>query len=216
MADLALHIDAFWISPYAMSSFVALEELGVPYELVEVSMADAEHRLASYAAPTGRVPALVHRGAAPGGRDLWLAESQAIDEYLAELFPPPQHSRLYPEDRVERAIARQIQAWVRSDLLPIREERSTHTIWYGSATPPLSPKALATRDKLVRAANAWLGERTQLFSSWSVADADLALMLRRVVADELPAPLVRFVETQLARPSLAKWHTHARPPYRPY
>jgi glutathione S-transferase len=100
--------------------------------------------------------------------------------------------------------------------LPIREERSTHTIWYGSATPPLSPKALATRDKLVRAANAWLGERTQLFSSWSVADADLALMLRRVVADELPAPLVRFVETQLARPSLAKWHTHARPPYRPY
>jgi glutathione S-transferase len=216
MSDLALHIDAFWISPYAMSAFVALEELGVPYDLVEISMADGEHRLPSYAALTGRIPALVHRGAGPGGRDLWLAESQAIDEYLAELCPPPAHPRLYPEDRVERAIARQIQAWIRSDLMPIREERSTHTIWYGTARAPLSPAGVAARDKLVRAATAWLGDRTQLFSSWSIADADLCVMLRRVIADELPAPLVRYVETQLARPSIAKWHTHARPPYRPY
>jgi glutathione S-transferase len=109
-----------------------------------------------------------------------------------------------------------IQAWIRSDPMPIREERSTHTIWYGTPRAPLSPAGLAARDKLVRAATAWLGDRTQLFTSWSIADADLALVLRRVIDDELPTPLVRYVEAQLARPSMAKWHTHARPPYRPY
>ncbi len=214
--SLTLFIDAFRISPYAMSAFVALEELGAPYELAELSMPEAEHRQAGYRALTGRIPALLHRGL-PGG-DLWLAESQAIDEYLAELFPPPAHPRLYPEDRVERAVARQIQAWVRSDLMPIREERSTHTIWYEPTRTPLTPKGQVARDRLVRAATAWLGDRDQLFTTWSIADADLALMLRRLVAngDEVPTPLASYVARQFSRPSLARWDTHVRPPYRPY
>lgn len=216
MTDLALHIDAHWISPYAASAFVALEELGVPYDLVEVSMADGAHRDASYAAITGRVPALVHRGAGRDGADLWLAESSAIDEYLAELFPPSTHPRLYPEDRMERALARQVQAWIRSDLMPIREERSTHTIWYGTERAPLTPAGIAARDKLVRAAKTWLEGRTQLFKTWSIADADLAIMLRRVIHDGVPSELNSYVQRQLARPAMAKWHTHARPPYRPY
>ena len=32
-------------------------------------------------------------------------------------------------------------AWVRSDLMPIREERSTTTMFYERATKPLSPAA---------------------------------------------------------------------------
>lgn len=214
--SLALHIDAFWTSPYAVSAFVALEELGVPYDMVEVSLADREHRRPEYAALTGRVPALLHRGLPSG--DLWLAESQAIVEYLAELYPPPRHARLLPEDRVERAVARQIMAWIRSDLMPLREERSTYTIWYGFAAQPLSERGREARDRLVRAATAWLGDREQLFATWSIADADLALMLRRLVAngDEVPAPLAAFVARQFARPSLAKWDAHARPPFRPY
>ncbi|MBX7193312.1 MAG: glutathione transferase [Sandaracinaceae bacterium] len=216
MSDLALYIDAFRTSPYALSAFAALEELGVPYELVEVSLADGEHRLPSYAALTGRIPALVHRGAAPGGADLWLAESQAIDEYLAELFPPPAHPRLYPEDRVERAIARQIQAWLRSDLMPLREERSTPTFWYGIPRAPLSEDGIAARDTLARAASTWLGDRTQLFEHWCIADVDLAIMLRRVLHDDLPAPLAHYVEMQLTRPAIVKWDAHERPPFRRY
>ncbi len=214
--SLSLHIDAFWTSPYAMSAFVALEELGVPYEIVEVSLADSEHKRPSYQALTGRVPALVHRGLPTG--ELWLAESQAIVEYLAELYPPPAYTRLFPEDRVERAVARQIQAWIRSDLMPIREERSTSTIWYAPSSTPLSEKGRAARDRLVHAASAWLGDRERLFTTWSIADADLALMLRRLVAsgDEVPDPLKAYVARQFARPSIAKWDTHPRRPYRAY
>jgi glutathione S-transferase len=56
---------------------------------------------------TGRVPSLRHK-------DFWLAESSAIIEYLDEVTEP-KHS-LFPKDPQQRARARQIMAWLRSDL----------------------------------------------------------------------------------------------------
>ncbi len=50
----------------------------------------------------------------------------AIAEYLEERFAPPQWGAQYlPARFTKRARARQIQAWLRSDLLPLREERPT-------------------------------------------------------------------------------------------
>lgn len=211
MSELNLYIDHHWISPYAMSAFVALEELQVPYALKELSMPRGEHRGPQFAALTGRVPALQHG-------EFWLAESQAIDEYVNDLFGSPERS-IYPQDARERAVARQIQAWIRSDLDAIRSERSTYTIWYEKATEPLSEKGQAAAARLLRAANAWVGERDQLFAMWSIADADLALMLRRLSASDanaLPANLARFVAHQWSRPSLARWDAKVRPTYTPY
>jgi hypothetical protein len=95
MSDIHLYIDHHWVSPYAMSAFVALEELKVPYTLKELSLAAGEHRGAQFEALTGRVPALQHG-------EFWLAESQAIDEYVNDLFGSPALS-IYPLDVRERA-----------------------------------------------------------------------------------------------------------------
>lgn len=206
-----LFIDRFWISPYAMSCFVALEELRVPYTLQELSVGDGEHRGPGYEALTGRIPSLKHGS-------FVLAESQAICEYLNDVFGNGE-STLYPRDVQARAVARQIQAWIRSDLDAIRAERATHTIWFAKATAPLSEKGLAAQAKLLRAASAWVGDRTQLFETWSIADADLALMLRRLSASDpsaLPENLARFVAHQWTRPSLAHWDAKVRPAYVPY
>ena len=131
MEPLTLYVDGFWISPYALSAFVALEEKGLPYTVKEVKLNKKEHRQSEYRAHTGRIPALQHG-------DYWLAESSAICEYLAETFPFPKHPRLFPEDLRQRGICREVQAFVRSDLMPIREERSTHTVWYEHTKKPLS------------------------------------------------------------------------------
>jgi glutathione S-transferase len=213
MSALTLYVDAYWISPYAFSAFVALEELKVPYTVKEIALQAGEHRLPGYGSPTGRVPALQHG-------DFWLAESQAIGEYLAESFPPPQHPRLFPVDVRERAIARQLQAWVRSDLLPIREERPTTTLWY-PRTPaaPLSEKGRAAADRLIKALTPLIRPGAgSLFAEWCLADADVGLMLQRLNlnGDPLPAALEAYAEAQWARPSLAKWNSHARIPYVPY
>jgi glutathione S-transferase len=119
----------------------------------------------------------------------------------------------------DRARARQIMAWIRSDLMPIREERATHTFFYGHPVRPLSAAGRAAAAKLVAAASAFIPDgRASLFDSFSIADADLAMMLMRLVGnkDEVPAKLRDFVATQWQRPSVREWVEHKRAPYVPY
>jgi glutathione S-transferase len=212
MEPLTLYVDSHWISPYALSAFVALEEKGLPFTVREVSLPKKEHQSASYRARTGRVPVLQHG-------DYWLAESQAIAEYLAETFPFPAHPRLFPEDLKERGTCRELMSWVRSDLMPIREERSTYTVWYEHTKEPLTEGAQAAVARLLSACEALITDgRTTLFKQWCIADTDLTMMLMRLHSngDVLPKKVQAFAEANWARPSVRKWNEHQRPPFVPY
>jgi glutathione S-transferase len=211
-SDLTLWVDAFWISPYAFSAFVTLEEKGLPFEVQEIAMHRAEFRAPEYVrrSVTARVPTLRHG-------DFHLSESSAIDEYLEEAFPD--RPRLFPREVQQRARARQIMAWVRSDLMPLRDERSTETIFYGLPTEPLSEKGRSAAAKLLTAAEAFLpAGSTSLFGRFSIADADLALMLQRLGKNGHPLPdrLQRFVDGVWSRPSVRKWVERKRPTFVPY
>ena len=212
MEPLTLYVDGFWISPYALSAFVALEEKGLPYTVKEVKLNKKEHHAGEYLAHTGRVPALQHG-------NYWLAESSAIGEYLAETFPFPKYPRLFPEDLRQRGICREVQAFVRSDLMPIREERSTHTVWYEHAKTPLSDAGKAAADRLFKIADRLIGEgKTTLFDAWCIADTDLAMMLQRLNlnGDPIPRKLKAYAEAQWLRPSVAKWNDRKRSAYEKY
>ncbi len=212
MAELLLFVDAFWISPYAMSAWVALTEKRVRFEVREVALHRKEQQAPGFPSPTGRIPALRHG-------ELWLAESSAIAEYVDELFPAPAHPRLLPADRRERAVCRELMAWLRSDLGPLREERPTTTLWYERASKPLSESARAAAARLVRAVEPLVLEgRANLFDEWCLADTDLALMLQRlqVNGDPLPPKLAAYARSQWLRPSVAAWTAHARVPYVAY
>ena len=214
MEPLTPHVDGFWISPYAVAAFVALKEKGVPFTTREVNL----HELAQHQpdfqtrSVTGRVPVLEHG-------DFRLSESSAIVEYLEDTFPAPQYPAVLPAAPRDRARARQIMAWIRSDLMPIRDERATHTIFYKPATEPLSAAGRAAVAKLIAAASAFLDAvpagRTTLFDTFTIADADLAMMLQRLIANnhEVPAKLVAFAKAQWQRPSVRAFLEHARPPY---
>jgi glutathione S-transferase len=212
MADLTLWVDAFWISPYAFSAFVALEEKQLPYAVEEVAMHRAEHRAPDYArcSLTARVPMLRHG-------DFHLSESSAIAEYLDDTFPgtPP----LLPGDPRQRARARQVMAWVRSDLMPIREERSTNTIFYEPATEPLSARAQQAAARLLAGTESLLSPgATSLFGAFSIADADLTLMLQRLGKSGhlLGDKVQRFVDATWSRPSVRKWVDRKRATFIPY
>jgi glutathione S-transferase len=212
--DPILYGDAFWISPYVFSCFVALREKGVPFSVVEVSLADGEQRRDAYRARafTGKVPALVHG-------DFWLTESSAIVEYLEEAFPTPAHPALLPTNPLARARARQLMSWIRSDLLALREERPTTTMFYAKATTPLSTAGAAAAAALVHVAEAVIPQTSDsLFGTWSIADADLTFMLHRLILndDPLPAHLRRYAERQWQRPSVQEWVARERRPLRPY
>jgi glutathione S-transferase len=204
-----LYGETMWISPYVFSSFVALREKGVPFEVVEVALVENAHRDAAYreAAPTQRVPSLDDAG-------FRLAESSAIAEYLEERFPPPEHPRLFPADLRARAVARQIMAWLRSDLGALRDERSTVTMFYRFELNPLSAAAQRDADKLIElCAHLLPANGGPLFGDWSLADSELAFMLHRLIltGEEVPPRLRAYAEREWQRPSAQAYVAHARP-----
>jgi glutathione S-transferase len=211
--SITLYGEKYLISPYVLSCFVALKQKVLPFELKTISLGDKEQLHPSFARSlTAKVPALEHDG-------FWLAESSAIVEYLEDAFPAPKYVRVLPEAIHDRARARQLMAWIRSDLMPIREERSTNTIFYEKATTPLSPAGRAAADKLLRVAGELLPRgKTHLFGTFTVADVDLALMLQRLIksSDDVPAHLRDYADAQWAHPSVKEFVDFARPAFVPY
>jgi glutathione S-transferase len=204
---MLLYVDANFASPYALAAFVSLVEKGLTFDIETLDLVAHAHHDPSFARTsiTRRVPTLVHDGFA-------LSESSAICEYLDETFPG---TRLYPTDPRDRARARQIQAWVRSDLMPIRDERPTFVVFCGAKRPALSEQGRETADALFSAALALLDGRTDnLFGDWSIADVDLAMMLQRliVLGDPVPERLIDYATEQWRRPSVQQWIHQSRPP----
>jgi glutathione S-transferase len=208
-AACTLYGENLWISPYVFSSVVALREKGIPFDIVEVSLGDGQHLEAPLRdrSITARVPSLEHAG-------FHLAESSAIAEYLDETFPPPGSPPLLPSTAHERARARQLMAWMRSDVPALRDERSTVTMFYRFKLPPLSPAAARDAAKLVRVAEQLIPhDGGPLFGVWCLADSELTFMLHRLIrnGDNVPAPVRAWADRQWSRPSVQEFVTHPRP-----
>lgn len=200
---ITLWSDADYFSPYVMSVYVALAEKGLPFALKTIDLSRGENRQPEWQGYglTRRVPVLEVDG-------FELSESSAITEYLEECFAPPEWERIYPLDLQKRARARQIQAWLRSDLMPIREERSTDVVFAGVKKPALSETAQRAASQLMDTATSLLAHGNQnLFGEWCIADSDLALMLNRLVlnGDDVPQQLVDYASFQWQRASVQRY-----------
>lgn len=204
---MILYVDTQFASPYAMSAFVALRVKGIEFETRRIDLAASQHMAPSYAAAslTSRVPTLVNG-------EFSLSESSAIAEYLEESQPG---ARLFPSTVEARARARQVQAWLRSDLLALRQDRSTVVVFYRPTAAALTPEGQAAADKLIRVASALLAHGgPNLFGDWCIADTDLALMLNRLVlnGDPVPEKLAAYAKRQWQLPAVQEWVGFERPP----
>lgn len=206
--NLQLFIESRFLSPYALSAFVALHEKALPFSVHCLDLDRGEHQRADYASLslTCRVPTLVDGGFA-------LSESSAICEYLEEQYPAPQYAAIFPPTIRARARARQIQAWLRSDLMAIRQERPTEVVFLEASEQPLSTAARTAAARLFAAADTLLADgASYLFGDWCIADTDLALMLNRLLlnGDAVPEKLARYARQQWQRPSLQRWVKEAQ------
>jgi glutathione S-transferase len=197
---LLLHGESTWVSPWVFHVMTALEEKQLPYKLELVPLPIPPEKKAVLAERTvlGKIPILVHG-------DTWLSESLAISEYLAETFRFPDHPRLFPEDLTERARARAIMSYVRTDMMAVREARPTSSLFGAPVFTPLEGKAKVQAAELVGLASARIKPgATTMFATWSIADADLALALMRLIknGDPVPEHIRHYAEAQWARPSV--------------
>ena len=121
---MRLYVDSNFLSPYAMSAFVALKTKGIKFELSTIDLNAKQNLTDDYfqASITSRIPTLVDG-------TFSLSESSAISEYLEEIKPNP---NIFPANLQDRAKARQIQSWLRSDLLALRQDRTTEVIFLRS------------------------------------------------------------------------------------
>ena len=209
--SLVLHIEPNWISPYVFACYVTLREKGLAFDAVPLEASKNETRAADYLAltVTGRVPTLVHDG-------FGLGESTAIIEYLDEAFPA---LGVLPKSPLDRARCRQLMSWIRSDeTAALREERSTHTMFYAPATTPLSAAAERAANKLVEVTERVLRPGApHVFDAWSIIDSELAFILHRLLknGDPVPAAVKAWAEAQWERPSVRAFLALPRPPAAP-
>ncbi|WP_376699782.1 glutathione transferase [Pseudomonas bharatica] len=175
------------------------------FETVPVDLDQGQNQADDYSrlSLTQRVPTLVHNGFA-------LSESSAISEYLEDLYP---ERPVYPRDPRQRARARQVQAWLRSDLMPIREERSTLVVFYGVKQGHCRRRAGGGTQADRGGAGVVAGGAEYLCGEWSIADADLAVMLNRLIlnGDEVPQRLKDYAARQWQRASVREWAEKVRP-----
>ncbi len=162
-----LYTDSQFLSPYAFTVFVGLHEKQIPFEIATIDLGQQGQFEISFVEKslTAKVPVLEHN-------DFALSESSAILEYLEELYPD---TAIYPKDIQARARARQIQAWLRSDLVALRTERPTDVIFIQPKSTPLSEEGKKAAEKFFFVAEKLLASDAEfLFGSWSIVDAELA------------------------------------------
>lgn len=204
VAPMRLHVDSRFLSPYALSAFVGLRAKGLRPELVRVDLDAGQQHGCDFALAsiTQRVPMLAHDG-------FHLGESSAIVEYLDDTLPGP---ALLPRDARQRARARQVQAWLRSDLGALRDQRNTEAVFLEPPLTPLDASGEAALRKLIAVAEVLVDPaRETLFDAWSIADVDLALMLMRLRHEPqaLPQPLRDYARRQWEHPAIREWLTLA-------
>lgn len=195
------------MSPWVFHALVALEEKKLSYklEVLPLPLPDATRAKLAAKAILGKVPILVHGEA-------WISESLAISEYLAEQFPSTEgYPRLFPDDLVQRARARQVMSWLRTSLVGLRADRPTTNVFGRPTVRGLSEKGKLDAEELLRVAGALIKPgMTRMFAEWSIADADLALALMRLIGsqDQVPEHLVQYALAQWDRRSVKRYIAH--------
>jgi glutathione S-transferase len=209
---LLLNLESHFVSPYGFACYVTLVEKKLAFQTRALESSKDETFEPDYLARTitGRVPSLVDD-------DFGIAESSAIVEYLEDKHPDPP---VLPRGIRERARARQIMSWLRSDdTAAIRSARPAPTMFYASErakAEPLSSDATKAQKKLFGVVERLLrpGSST-VFDDFTIVDAELAFILHRLIlnGDEVPAQVRAFAEQQWKRESVRAYVEHERPSY---
>lgn len=118
----------YWPTPNGWKVSIALEEMGLPYELKPVNIGAGEQFAAAFQAisPNGRMPAIVDPDG-PDGQPLSIFESGAILQYLGA-----KSGKFYPQDARGKAEVDQWLFWQVGGLGPMAGQ-THHFRQYASA-----------------------------------------------------------------------------------
>ena len=190
-----------WPTPNGQKVHVALEELGLPYQIVPIDIGKGEQFKPEFLAitPNHRIPAIVDKDG-PGG-ELALFESGAILLYLSEKAG----GKLMPKDAAGRAVATQWLMFQMGGIDPMMGQQGH----FSTYAPEKIPYAIDRYDnevaRLARVLDKRLGHATWLAGTeYSMADIATFPWTRHLPSRGLD---------MTALPHLSRWHAamEARP-----
>ena len=202
--------DKNW-SSWSLRPWLAMARTGIPFEEINVRLRRPESKGEILRhSPSGFVPALIDS-------DLTIWDSLAIIEYLAECHP---EARLWPADRVARAIARSAAAEIHSGFNALRQSCSMALLEH----TPLSSLPPEVESDVRRILLLWRELRSRfgaggafLFGEFSAADAMYAPVASRfrTYVPQLAAygddgTGQAYVDTIFAMPEMAAWAEGAK------
>jgi glutathione S-transferase len=167
-------------SSWSLRPYLALRAIGVPFaeEVIRLNH-DSTTEEVQKRSPSGRVPLLK---IAENGREIWVWDSLAICETLAERHP---EAKLWPDDPFIRAEARSYAAEMHSGFPDLRQQLSMEFV-RRLPTPELRD---ATKVQIARIIAAWEKALEQhgdnggfLFGRFSIADCMYAPVVSRSAA----------------------------------
>lgn len=205
MADLTIVIGNKNYSSWSLRGWLALKLTGAEFEEIRIplDLPDTHAEILNYS-PSGRVPALRHG-------DMWIWESLAIAEYLAEIFP---EAGLWPSDRVARARARAVSAEMHAGFVALR----THMPMDCRSSWPDRGREPGVKADYDRVTTIWRDCRDQfgsggdfLFGAFTIADAFFAPVVSRfrTYAVELDPISSAYADAIWTFPAMQEWLTEA-------
>ncbi len=185
-------------TPNGWKASVALEELGLPYAVHAIDLAQGEQKSAAFLRlnPNGRIPVIVDR--AHG--DFAVFESGAILVYLAE-----QTGRLMPADAKGRSLVMQWLMFQMGGIGPMMGQANVFFRYFPEKIQPAIDRYQNESRRLFEVLDRRLGDSEWLAGDYSIADIANWCWVRTykwsgVNADGLPH-LRRWMDAMKARPA---------------
>jgi GST-like protein len=194
----------FWPTPNGWKISIALEEMGLPYNLIPVNIARGEQFKPAFLkiAPNNRMPAIVDPDG-PGGRPISIFESGAILQYLGR-----KTGKFYPADERGRVEVDQWLFWQMANLGPKAGETHHFRNYAGEQLPYAIDRFTNEMNRLYGVMNTRLKDREFLAGKYSIADmacVGWASRYKRQGQDMNDFPHVRrWLDTILARPAVKR------------
>jgi GST-like protein len=201
----------YWTTPNGHKITMFLEEAGLPYRIIPVSIGTGEQFKPEFLAisPNNRIPAIVDQAPADGGAPVSLFESGAILLYLAD-----KTGQFIPGDLRGRADVLQWLFWQMAGLGPMAGQNHH----FGQYAPEKIPYAITRyvneTNRLYGVLNKRLADREFVAGEYSIADMACypwTVLYERQGQNLQDFPhLARWMEAIKARPGTIRAYARAK------
>ncbi|MFZ3359729.1 MAG: glutathione binding-like protein [Xanthobacteraceae bacterium] len=157
----------YWTTPNGHKITIFLEETGLPYRIIPVNISKGDQFKPEFLAiaPNNRIPAIVDRAPADGGKPISVFESGAILLYLAE-----KTGKFLPTDVRQNVDVMQWLFWQMGGLGPMAGQNHHFSQYAPEKIPYAIERYVKETNRLYGVLNKRLADRDFMAGDYSIAD----------------------------------------------